>query len=1194
MFGKVAAFEFRYQVRQPIFWVAIIIFTLLAFGLVASENVSLGGVGQIKENSPYALGLAHIAFCQFYMFVTTAFVANVVVRDDETGFGPIIRTTRIDKISYLGGRFTGAFLASALAYLAIPLGILIGTFMPWVDPETLGPNRVLDYLYAWGVLGLPTVFLTAALFFALATATRSMMATYIGVVVFLIGYIIASSTAGQRPEWEETVAYLEPFGIAAFQLATKYFTPIERNTLMPALEGVLLVNRVGVIVLGLVVLGAAIALFSPSSKGAKPGKAQKLKVLADKGAPQAVAEGPLPAPRFGAATSMAQLMTRTRFEMARVFKNPAYAILVLLGAMLAVAILWQGNEVFGTATYLTTRKVIETVQGAFGLFFIIIATYYAGELVWRERDRKTHEIIDASAAPDWTFTFPKVLALALVLVSTVLVSVLVGMAVQTLKGWTDYEIGKYLLWYVLPTSVDMILLAVLAVFLQVISPHKFVGWGLMLIYLIATLVMSNLGFQHNLYQYGGVPSVPLSDMNGQGYFWIGATWFRVYWSAFAIILLLLSFGLWRRGAETRFTPRLRRLPGRLKGATGVVAALALVTLVGSGVWIYVNTVVWNPYRTSQQNERWAADLERTLLRYENVARPTITDVRLDVDLFPQEHRVVTEGAYQLENQTGAPLQQVHVYFPRDLEVQQLTLPGAQVEREFERFNYRILRLEQPMAPGERRTLSFRTQIARRGFTNSGQLVPVLSNGTFLNHLQVSPTLGFNRSDLLGDPTQRRRQGLPAQLRPAKLENESARAFNQLRADFVNTDITVTTDADQTPIATGYVVSDVTHDGRRTARFRSEAPIMNFLSIQSGRFARRERMHNGIQMEVYYHPDHDMNVDRMLRTGEVSLDYYQQAFGPYQLRQFRFVEFPEIYGTFAQAYAGTMPWSEGIGFIANLAEPDEIDYVTYVGAHEIGHQWWAHQVVGGDMQGATALTETLAQYSALMVMERIYGPDSIRRFLKRELDNYLRSRAGEAIEELPLGRVENQQYIHYQKGGLAMYLLKDQMGEAAVNNALRSLVQQFGRQGAPYPTSRDLVAALRAQATTPEHQQLITDLFERITLWNVKTTGVRVNPLENGRFEVLMTVEAHKVYADGQGRETPTTMDSAPFDIGLFSARPGDGAFDREDVILMERRPLRDGTQTLRFVVDRRPSFGGADPYNKRIDRDSDDNVAAAE
>ena len=154
---------------------------------------------------------------------------------------------------------------------------------------------------------------------------------------------------------------------------------------------------------------------------------------------------------------------------------------------------------------------------------------------------------------------------------------------------------------------------------------------------------------------------------------------------------------------------------------------------------------------------------------------------------------------------------------------------------------------------------------------------------------------------------------------------------------------------------------------------------------------------------------------------------------------------------------------------------------------MGHQWWAHQVIGANMQGGTMLSETLAQYSALMVMKRLYGEDAMRRFLKFELDRYLRSRGGEAIEELPLARVENQQYIHYQKGSLVMYLLQDRLGEAAVNRALRSVIDRYKFKGAPYPRSVDAIQAFRREAKTPEDQALITDLFERITVYDLKAT-----------------------------------------------------------------------------------------------------------
>ena len=147
MFGKIAAFEFRYQVRQPVFWVVAMIFFLLTFGATTIEQVRIGGLGpNDHKNGPFAIAIIHLTFTLFYMFVTTAFVANVIVRDDETGYGPLVRATRVNKFDYLYGRFAGAFAAAALSFLAVPLAIVAGSFMPWVDPERFGPFMGEAYL----------------------------------------------------------------------------------------------------------------------------------------------------------------------------------------------------------------------------------------------------------------------------------------------------------------------------------------------------------------------------------------------------------------------------------------------------------------------------------------------------------------------------------------------------------------------------------------------------------------------------------------------------------------------------------------------------------------------------------------------------------------------------------------------------------------------------------------------------------------------------------------------------------------------------------------------------------------------------------------------------------------------------------------------------------------------------------------
>jgi aminopeptidase N len=328
---------------------------------------------------------------------------------------------------------------------------------------------------------------------------------------------------------------------------------------------------------------------------------------------------------------------------------------------------------------------------------------------------------------------------------------------------------------------------------------------------------------------------------------------------------------------------------------------------------------------------------------------------------------------------------------------------------------------------------------------------------------------------------------------------------------------------------------------------------------------------------------------MLKAMKASLDYYRGNFGPYQFDYARVIEFPG-YASFAQAFAGTMPYSESLGFIADNSDPDEIDYVTYVTAHEVAHQYWAHQLISADQQGGTVLVETMAQYSALMVMKKLYGEDKIRRFLKYELDNYLRSRGGEVIEELPLLRVENQGYIHYRKGSLVMYLLQDRLGEDRMNAMLAGLLDRYRFKGAPYAASTDLLAGLNGLARNDAERQLVSDLFERITLYDLKVTGATTKPVGGGRFETVVTVEGKKFYADGRGKETEAPL-SDTIDIGLFAARPGVGAFAAKDVLLMERRPVRSGKQEIRVVTKGEPKFAGVDPYNKYVDRNSDDNVA---
>lgn len=654
MFASIAGFEFRYQLRQPLFWITFAIFFLLTFGAVTVDEIQIGAGGNTNINAPYAIAQTLGIMSIFAMFVTTAFVANVVIRDDETGFGGIVRSTRVGKASYLFGRFFGAMGVAVLVFLSVPLAMMLGAAMPWLDPETVGPFRFDHYAFVTGVFSLPNLLFCGALFFSVATLTRSMMATYVAVAAFLVAYLTALSFIN-RPEARDLAALLEPFGIGAFAKETRYWTAAQRNADLPALAGVVLANRAIVLALGAAFLALAFSVFRFEGKGASRAQ-KKRKIEASVEAAAAAVRAPRvsPDPKAG----FGQLIARIRFEAREVIRNPAFLVLLLIGILNAFGSLVSADEIFGTPVSAVSRVMIDAVRGAFTLFPLLIAIYYAGELVWRERDKRVHELVGASPAPDWSLMVPKVLALMVVLVATMLAAVVTAALVQVFKQHPFVEVWSYISWYVLPTTVDLFLIAALSTFVQSIVPNKFFGYGVMLLYLVLTLVASNLGINHNLLIYGGSPFEPLSDMNGVGDFQAYAYWFRAYWSAVALVLLVLSYALWRRGADVRLLPRLARLGRRLNGPAGAVAGASAALAVGLGGFIFYNTNVLNEFRSNKDEERYLAAYEKALLQYEKTPQPRVIDVELSLDMRPRRHWVEVEGLYLLENRTGAPLNEV--------------------------------------------------------------------------------------------------------------------------------------------------------------------------------------------------------------------------------------------------------------------------------------------------------------------------------------------------------------------------------------------------------------------------------------------------------------------------------------------------------------------------------------------------------
>jgi aminopeptidase N len=609
----------------------------------------------------------------------------------------------------------------------------------------------------------------------------------------------------------------------------------------------------------------------------------------------------------------------------------------------------------------------------------------------------------------------------------------------------------------------------------------------------------------------------------------------------------------------------------------------MLSIVGVGAFIFHNTNRLNAYRTGSQRRSLSAKYERQYKEQASKPQPRVQGIKVDVDIFPMERRIHVRGEYDLINKTDDPIKSVFVNLPTDeINVLGLKLGEEDSATRDEAQGVYLFELGEPLASGQTTTLEFDLDFAPKGFRNDRGDTQRVYNGTFFNHGNL-PQIGYLAGRELSDDSVRRKRKLAPKERMASIDDLQARGNNYIsnHADWIDFEATVSTSPDQIAVAPGSLQREWSENGRRYFHYKADGKIICFFSFLSARYEVLRDSWNGVDIEIYHHATHQYNLKSMVKAMKASLEYCSENFSPYQHKQARILEFPR-YNAFAQSFPNTIPYSESVGFIADVDPDDEkdVDYPVYVTAHEIAHQWWAHQVIGGNVQGATVLSETLAQYSALMVMKQMFGPEKMKRFLRHELDQYLKGRSGERKKELPLALVENQGYIHYNKGSLVMYALQDYIGEETVNEALAKFVQETGFQEPPYTTSRELIEHFR-EVTPRDLAYLIDDLFETITLYDNRAVAASFRKTKGGKFKVTLDVTSKKLRADEQGAETETPLNDK-IDIGVLDSKG--------EYLFLEKRLVESEKSQFVVTVDKHPAKAGIDPLNKLIDRAPDNNI----
>lgn len=1209
MFLEFFTFELKFRLRSLSTYIYFAVWFAFSFLDVASESFGPIGNsnGKVLLNGPYANIYNDIGISFFGIIVIAAIFGTSILRDFQRDTVQILFTKPISKVAYLGGRWAGSFVATVFAFSGLLFGEFFGTLAPWADHARIGPNHLSWYLQPFASIVVFQIFFLGSLFFLVAALSRRIFVVYLqGAAIFmlyLIGVTIFSATRSLEHFWS---GILDPVGFLYHDAITRYWTVVERNTLLyswspHSSSGVFLYNRLLWGSVGLASLIAVWKLF-PMSVEALTARASGKRAalareqdLADVAPARSLVAAKLPAIHrvFGFRTSLAQLASLTRLRIANILHEVPFWGLAILMAGIALSNGHFAGQVADQNVWPVTYLMLQSVEGGAILFFYIVATLYAAELVWRERDTHFSGIHDALPIGEGTDWFSKLLALCFVEFILLTVAGLCGVVMQTVAGYYNYEFAQYAKELYLVTFPQVLTFALLALFVQTVVSNKFVGHGIVIGIFVLTPILFNFGWENTLYLFGATPPYTYSDMNGYGHFVPALFWSIAYWLSISCLLATVSIALARRGSDDAWPARLRLAMQRAPRLIPA-AALFLIVAIGSGAWYFYNAHILNEYLTARDRRDIQANYERRFKRYENLPQPKITAVDAAIDIFPERRSFSGTGHFVLQNKTAQPISQIHITN------QQQSVSDVRFSRPFHvvstspRALYTVYQLDTPLAAGDTLDLTFHVGYTSRGFKDGNERPELAYSGTFFDS-SYFPTIGYDIGIELDDPRRRREEHLPEQeLLPHRGDPRGAVTnLFTAQSDWISYRTTVSTSDDQIALSPGYLTRDWHAHGRHYFSYdMGNVKTLDFFAYVSARYLVKREMYQGlanpIAIEVYHTPAHPYDVADMIDASRRGLAYDERNFSPFQFRQYRILEYPRYRG-FAQSFPNTIPFSEGIGFIGRVEKPNDIDFTYFVTAHELGHQWWAHQLVGGRVEGSNMMSETLAEYSALMVMQQKYGRDNMHRFLRHELDGYLRGRAGEIRRERPVVLVQNEPYVWYQKGGQVMYTLADYIGEDKVNLALHNFLMRYRyanadeSQSGPYPDTRQFIEALRAQ-TPAELQYFITDAFENIVLYDNKAVSATVSPTPDHKYKVTLSVQVRKVQSDGSGNESPMPLHDL-IDIGVFS-----GKKDEEKPLYLRKQWLTQPAQTFEIIVDQPPTRAGIDPYNKLIDRNSDDNL----
>lgn len=1021
--------------KNPIFWFDIkmnskrittyLVATILfAIGIFSGNKFNLTVGEGVYLNGSYTIGFMIGLLSLCIIFIATVVGNQLLFKEQDTNFGLLIFTTKLSEKDYVIGRFASFFLLSFLFFFIIILGFIVGQNLRSGD-EMSSDFHLLYYIYPLLVFGgINSLFVCSCLFF-IAFKTQNRILTIIAGLLLYVFYMVSlvysgspfmSNVSPQSGLSQKISAFADPFGLSAYFLNSNNFTVIQRNNNLVDFSGYFLINRIGIILISTALIFYIRNSFSFQTK---PSKKKNKKIYPNEFSNKIVASKiTFVQPAFNISSSIKAIISFIKIDLKYTLKS------VVFIAATTVLLFYIGMELFAEIEkgvripqqYASSGLMAQTINQNFYLLGLLLTVYFVNDICWKSSSIQIHHIENTTFYNSLK-TFAHWISVSILILIFSSILILESVIFQLLYKYMHFDFNAYLGVFLF-NALPLLLLSALIILINTISKNKYLALGISVIMavLFATPVSSkilHLPIFRFLSGFNGV----YSDFIGYGFY---AKWFaiRLVFGAIIICILWLAYFIFQKKSKLA------------KKFSGIIVLLLSSFMLGKFL-----LKDYNPKDEITEIEN-AVAYEKKYRNYQKKEQPTVTDVITKIDLFPDENAYVITGTYTLKNLTNKPIHSVLINFNNELKLENAVFSFQDQQTAIEEKLQEIV-FNQAMQPNEKANLKFKISYKSIPVNGHQSFNAILENGSFMRISRYFPTIGYQADNEIQDEQKRKEFALGKASTLKKLE-----APNHYIQDFINLDMTISTNSEQTAIGTGTLTKQWKQNERNYFQYKNTELIPFRFAVSSAKYAHSKDNYKGIDINVFYHPSHSENVNHLIESAKLTLDYCTENFGSYPFQTLSFAEISAFTSGFnATAYPNVIFMTENVTFHANNVSLNP-DVVNELAAHEVAHYWWGNNQISPDeREGAMMLTETFAMYTEMMIYKKVYGVKKMNERVKMHQDIYDSEKG--FSKNMPLYKVDNSStHISYSKGAVAMVELSNLIGEKKLNDVLKQFLYKY--------------------------------------------------------------------------------------------------------------------------------------------------------